>query len=290
MNKMYFLCAVGLLVLFTHIAHAQQSGSNLQSYTPSILFGKGQWEFKNFNNLYTQTQHFSPEGGKETTGRGRETYVSYINQFLYGVSGQINVGMDLWVKSVYVESTDREDWTAVTGIGPKIKIAPFKQLPRLSIQSTLLFPLAGDLEGGSMPGDQAFLEHDRTLWINQLFYDLPLSDDFQLFFQQAFWYAFVRESFRENNYLQTPLSGFFNYFPNNRLTIYAMTEYWPTHYNTNEQKGEAFYSYFVQSGGGVKYQVIPGLLEGELLYTNFWMGSDFEGAGETFNIGIRIIH
>ena len=60
-----------------------------------------------------------------------------------------------------------------------------------------------------------------------------------------------------------------------------------------ESKGilfqEAFFAYFVQSGLGGKYQLIPGLMELELLYTNFWAGSEGEGAGQTYNLGIRFI-
>ena len=48
-------------------------------------------------------------------------------------------------------------------------------------------------------------------------------------------------------------------------------------------------SYFIQSGLGGKYQLIPGRLELEALYTNFWIGSDQEGAGQTFNFGVRVI-
>ena len=48
------------------------------------------------------------------------------------------------------------------------------------------------------------------------------------------------------------------------------------------RKWSAFYEYFVQSGVGVKYQAIPNLLEFELLYTDFWTGSDSKGAGADF--------
>jgi len=277
-----------ILSLFATAVMAQ-SQPNLQNFTPSVLYKPGQWEFKNFNNLYTQQRHFSPEGGKEFTGRGRETYFSSINQFLYGLNSYLNIGLDVWVKNVNLEQSTLNNWWAVSGIGPKIKIAPFKSIPRLSIQSTLLFPLANDLEGRAPDNMNAFLEHDRTLWMNQVFYDQSLGSKFQIFLQQAFWYSMVRDSFRENNYLQTPTSAFLSYFPNQRVTLYAMSEFWPTHYDTNQQQTAAFHSYFLQSGGGVKYQLVPGLIEMELLYTNFWMGSDFEGAGETFNLGIRVI-
>lgn len=264
---------------------------NLQNYTPSILFDKGAWEFKSFQNLYTQTKAFDG-GSKVETGRGRESFFTSINQFLYGVNGQINIGADLWIKNVNLENGDFTSRTAITGFGPKVKVAPFAALPRFSIQSTALFSLADDLEGRAPDADKPFLflEFDRsTLWLTQFFFDQPIGQKWQFFFQQAFWYHFVRDSFRENNFLQTQTSVFVNYFPNSRWTVYGMTEYFPTHYNDAEQTGEAFFSYFVQAGLGLKYQLIPNFVELEALYTNFLNGSDGSGAGQTFNFGVRIV-
>lgn len=85
------------------------------------------------------------------------------------------------------------------------------------------------------------------------------------------------------------MSIFLSYLPTSRFTAYVTTEYWPVHYNTNQQKAEAFHAFFVQAGIGTKYQIIPGRLEAELLYTNFVYGSLAQGAGETFNVGFRII-
>lgn len=260
---------------------------NLQNYTPSILFQKRQWEFKSFQNVYLQTKSFSADYTKVTTGRGAEIYASSINQFLIGLSTNINIGFDVWAKGVNLENSTRENWGTIANVGSKIKIAPFKSLPRFSIQSTWLFPTASDLEGRE--SNNAFLENDRQLWLTQLFYDKALSTKWQLFIQQAFWYSVVRDSYRENNFLETPLSAFLSFFPTSKITLYGMTEYWPTHYDANSQQASPFYEFFVQSGIGGKYQIIPSRLEVELLYTNFWLGSEQKGAGQTFNLGIRII-
>jgi hypothetical protein len=287
MKNLLFIVSI-LISLF---ATAQD---NLQSYTPSILFSKGEWEFKSFQNLYTQTKQFgSSRLQKELTGRGRETYFTSINQFLYGVHSKINVGFDVWVKNVSLENGTHTSRTAITGFGPKVKIAPFEGLKRLSIQSSVLFPLAKDLEGRSIdaPKPFLFLEPDRTLWLTQFFFDKQLNEQWQLFFQQAFWYNFVRDSYRANNYLSTQTSVFISYFPTTRWTFYAMSEYFPTHYNDSPtvQSGEAFYADFIQSGLGTKYQLVPNMIELELLYTNFWAGSEANGAGQTFNLGLRFI-
>lgn len=265
---------------------------NLQAYTPSILFGKGDFEFKTFQNHYVQTRSFEDNTSKSAKGE-KQIFFSSINQFLYGINSQINVGFDFWVKHTDLPDGNggRTTQTGISLIGPKIKIAPFKRLERLSIQSAYLFPTINDQENRAMGAENPFFffSHDRSIWLTQFFYDVPINDQFQLFFQQAFWYSGVRDSFRENNYLETQSSIFFSYFATSRWTIYGMTEYFPTHYDDTEQSAAAFNSWFIQSGAGLKYQLIPGLIELEALYTNFWAGSVGSGAGQTFNFGIRLI-
>jgi len=262
--------------------------NNLQNYTPSILFDKGDWEFKSFQNLYTQKKSFDASGGKVSNGQ-TDNFFTSSNQFLYGVNDQLNVGLDVWIKHSNTTRPGLASQTAITGFGPKVKIAPIKSLPRLSIQSSLLFNFADIPEGDE---NNYFLETDATLWLSQVFFDLPLNEKSQLFFQQAFWYRFVNDgSFAGNNFLQTQTSVFYSYFPTTRWTIYGMTEYFPTHYNSDDtvEQADAFFSYFIQSGVGLKYQLIPNLIELEALYTNFWNGSEGQGAGETINLGIRVI-
>jgi hypothetical protein len=273
------------------IAAASFCQENLQSYTPSILFDKGEWEFKSFQNVYWQTKSFDGAGvSTESSGAGRQLWATSINQFLFGINSQINVGIDIWVKHVSYENGGLDNRTAVTGIGPKVKIAPFKNLKRLSIQSSVLFPGVKDMESTN-DNSSPFLETDKTLWLTQFFYDKQINDQFQLFFQQAFWANFVRNSFAENSFLQTQTSVFFSYFPNQRWTFYAMSEFFPTHYDSSptEQTAKAFNTYFVQSGLGAKFQLIPNKIEIEALYTDFVMGSNGQGAGQTINLGLRLI-
>lgn len=277
-----------LSILLTSLFGIAFSQSNLQNYTPSILFSEGDWEYKTFQNLYTQTKQFDDAGGKMETGQ-RETFFTSINQFLYGLNDQINIGLDVWVKASNNSADNFSASSGPTGIGPKIKIAPFKDIPRLSIQSTFLFNTVDDPEG--VNGTRYFLEWDANLWLNQIYFDLPLNEKSQLFFQQAFWYRMTKDgSSVDNNFLETQTSVFYSYFPTTRWTIYGMTEYFPTHYDFGGDRSEAFFAYFLQSGLGLKYQLIPNLIELEALYTNFWNGSEFKGAGETINLGIRVIH
>ncbi|MBL4905154.1 MAG: hypothetical protein JKZ00_03900, partial [Flavobacteriaceae bacterium] len=43
--------------------------SNIQSYTPSKLLNKGDWDIKWFNNLYTQTKFANSNGDSQTVLR-----------------------------------------------------------------------------------------------------------------------------------------------------------------------------------------------------------------------------
>ncbi len=269
-------------------------GQNLQGYTPSILFGQGAWEFKSFQNLYVQSRSFGENGGIKKGDAGDNLYFfNSINQFLYGVNSQVNVGLDVWISHTSLPTGNgRDSQSGVTLIGPKVKVAPFQSISRLSIQTSYLFKTGEDFENRAPEATKRgfFFANDRSLWLTQFFYDKPINSKWQLFLQQAFWYNIVDDSFREKNFLQTQTSAFVNYFPNSRWTFYGMTEFFPTHYDANLQESSAFESYFVQSGLGTKYQLVPNKIELEALYTNFWLGSAFEGAGQTFNLGIRLVN
>lgn len=289
--KLFRKILVTLAMLLPTMLLAQRS---LQSYTPSSLLGEGNWEFKSFQNLYRQTHSFgeSPFNKVEDRENQRSIYFTNINQFLYGITPHLNIGFDVWVNHVDVfnNQMNANRW-GISGLGPKIKIAPIRDLPNLSIQSTFLFPLSKDLESRQPDADDPslFLAFDRYLWLSQFFYDQSLGSKWQLFLQTAFWYSLVRNSFVENNFLDTQFNGFLSYFPSSRWTIYGMLEYFPRHYDFDTQMAQPFNIYFAQAGLGIKYQLIPNFLELEGLYSNFFMGSRGNGAGQTFNFGLRII-
>lgn len=95
-----------MLFLFTSVFAGAQE--NLQSYTPSILFGKGEWEFKSFQNVYTQNKRFGENLTNTIDNPQRETYSVSINQFLCGINSKINVGADVWIKNVTQSDFDFE--------------------------------------------------------------------------------------------------------------------------------------------------------------------------------------
>jgi hypothetical protein len=265
-----------------------------QEITPSVLYTKGQWEYKHFNNLYSQTEGFDNEGNK-VKYNNRGSYLSSINQVLFGVNSRLNIGFDFWVKSVRIDNTNSSPFatllfqnnpntrTALSGIGPKVKFQPFKHLSRLSIQSTFLFPTAKDLEGVS--NGRPFLSQDSYISITQVFYDQAIGKKIQLFFSLSPWVYIKKERIPNTTRtsLSSPLDIFASYFPTDRLTLYIQQGYWPN-FGDN-----GIASWFGQQGLGTKYQIIRGKLEIETSYTKFTMGKN-QGAGATYNFGLRFMH
>lgn len=272
---------VGLVsTLFVVAGYAQDL--NLQQITPSSLMKKGQTEIKLFNNLYTQQAFFNSSSEKQDIGF-RETYFTSANYFLIGVNSWLNVGGEIWINSVKRNTDPIQKRTEIAYIAPKIKIAPFNSLERFSLTSTLLIPSAKDMQGGGDP-DEPFLAFDNTIWINQLFYDQQLGQDWQVFFELSGWMYFKKSKVEESdNFFRLPAKAIISYFPSKRITLYALTE-------LMTQLGQANFvdSYYFQFGPGIKYQLVSGKLEIEGLYTNFIAGKS-QGAGSTFNLGLRII-
>jgi hypothetical protein len=217
-----------------------KKSNNTQEYTPSVLYKKGQWEYKFFNNLYTQTKGYDNDGNKiNYTNRGN--YFTSINQFLFGVNSKINVGADVWINSVRVNDSiaaspfnvlkfesSPNTRTEIGYIGPKIKIIPFKKWSHLSFQTTFLIPIASDMEGKK--NGKPFLSRDSYISITQIFYDYSISSKFQLFFQFSPWIYIAKEKpldGSERIAVSSPTSLFFSYFPSERLTFYVQQEFWP---------------------------------------------------------------
>ena len=265
---------------------------DLQSYTPSVLLARGEYELKIFNNLYTQTAYFD-ENSDKIDQNGRSTYNTILTSFLYGITKNINLGFEVWIKSVrndIVSSSPLEVFsfnnsitsrTAISGIGPKIKFSPFSSgfFGKLSIQSTFLIPTEKYLVGSST---QPYLDSDSYLFLNQFFYDQKISDNFSFFGELDFWFRIDRNLEGRNNSFQIPVKGFLSYYPSNNLTLYYMLE-------LSNKFGEGpTTSYYSQTGVGLKYQLLP-WLELEELGTIFYIGKN-SGAGQTLNFGIRIVN
>jgi hypothetical protein len=290
MNNTGFLFTVTLLLL-TEIVNGQElNNRSVQDYTPSVLISKGQTEFKLFNSLYTQTQFFDKEGSK-LDGGGRSTFFTSIAEYNYGISSRVTLGGEMWFRSVYNAASESSPTNVLTfsnsnqarsGInlaGIKVKFNPVKKWERFSFQSGLMLSVISDPQSKKL--DRPFLDNNRHLWISKFLYDKKISSKFQLFAQLSSWVSIDKELAEENTGIATPFDLFVSYFPNKKFTIYLQNQFWPS------IGSEGLSSYFIQEGLGVKYQLAKGI-ELESSYTMFVAGED-TGAGQTFNIGVRIL-
>ncbi|MBX2827649.1 MAG: hypothetical protein KTR22_05775 [Flavobacteriaceae bacterium] len=262
-------------------------GSVIQTLTPSKLIGKGQYDIKWFNNLYTQTE--------STFSDGTEPRQTFFTSTLEGYTGvgenrRVNVGLILEFRSnviadrnaLDVFSFDGERGTARSGftsIAPSVKVVPFKNVNNFSVQSSFFIPLVdNETEEG------VFLDQNGFIWQNRFFYDYTFpGDKFQLFSEinSELNFGDEADSFANNSLRLTP-GIFFSYFPSSKFTVLALAQH-----SQLIDLGNEFSQDFTALGGGAKYQLTDEL-NIEALYTNFVRGND-TGLGETFNIGLRAV-
>ncbi len=295
------------------------SGSFIQTYTPSSLLKKNQLEVQLYNNLYTQTAFRNDDRQKVDLGL-RENYFTGLINILYGVSEnrKWNVGLDINLRTVRIDEedsfplkvlsfreNDQKNRSGISSLGPTIKIAPFKN-PKISIKSSFLIPITKDNEGteriivdSQSVARYPFFDWDRYTWWNQFFFDKNIGSKWQLFLEGDLLFRFAKpaKSYADNNpkedLLDTPLSGFLSYFPSAKSTVYVMLQYSPRFSLNQVQGSEKINEFkvqgdFAQTGIGFKYQ-ISNKIGLEVLYTNFFTSAN-QGAGNTFNFGIRYIN
>lgn len=273
-------------------SEVKKNDNNLQLQTPSMLFSKGSVEFKSFWNLYSQTKGFDNNGSKVNYG-ARSSYLTSLNSLMVGVTPKLNLGAEIWLSSVNVgqiensiflpyqfSNTNNSRFT-VSYFGPKAKLQPFNKFKNISIQTSFLMPIGNDLDGSE--SGKPYLAADRFLWLTQFFWDQPLNNKWQLFFQVAPWVSINRDFNFSQNTIETPASIFLSYFATSRLSFYAQQEFWPKWGNN------IIDAYFRQEGVGLKYQLIPQKLEFETSSTLFTSGKN-QGAGFTLNFGVRIVN
>ncbi|MEM7483619.1 MAG: hypothetical protein AAF348_00280 [Bacteroidota bacterium] len=289
-NLQYVTLAVALCLTIFNIT-AQDDGdqgrSNIQEYTPSKLIGKGQWDLKWFNNLYTETEDtFSGDIPRNTfftstleaytgIGENKRWNIGAIFEFRSNVIGG-GGALDVFEFSGE-EGSARSGFTS---IAPSVKFVPFASVSNFSIQSSFFIPLVdNETENG------VFLDQNGFIWQNRFFYDHVFpGDKWQIFSEINSELNFGDElkSFANNSLRLTP-GVFLSYFPSTKFTVLVLAQ----HSQLLDLGGNEFSQDFTAVGGGLKYQLTDALnIEG--LYTNFVRGND-TGLGETFNIGLRAI-
>ena len=288
-SRIVIVLAIFLVLPKTVLSQEDQveTRSNIQTYTPSKLLNKGQWDIKWFNNLYTQTKSTFSDGREP-----RQTFFTSTIDVFTGVSNtnSFNVGLLLEFRSNVINdrsafdvfSFDGDTETARSGFtsfAPAVKFNPIKSLSNFTIQTAIHIPLVDNETENSV-----FLDQKGFIFQNRFFYDYMFpSGDWQLFTELNTEYNFGKkeDSFANNSLNLTP-GLFLSYFPNQEFTILALVQH-----SQRIDTGNNFAQDFTALGGGAKYQLNK-TLNIEALYTNFVRGNN-TGLGQTFNIGLRAL-
>ncbi len=282
--KSHIIAAAFLMSSLAGFAQDDQTGSNIQNLTPSKLIGKGQWDIKLFNNLYTQDDStFESDKGI------RQNFFTSTLEVFTGVSDtrRVNVGVIAEYRANGRDflqndgSFERRNTSGLTSIAPSIKFVPFKNVGNFSILSSLSIPLVSN-ENDEDTG--VFLDQKGFTWQNRFFYDYTFpGKKWQLFTELNTELNFgdKEESFANNSLNLVP-GVFLSYFPSSKFTVLVLAQH-----NQRLDLGNNFTQNFTALGGGAKYQ-LTNELNLEVLYTNFVRGEN-TGLGQTFNIGLRAV-
>lgn len=279
----------------------ESTKSNIQEYTPSKLLKKGQWDIKLFNSIYTQTERTDERS--KSVKIDRETFFTSKLEVFTGVteSSRFNVGVVVQTKSntyggagvldVLSFKDDRKTTrNGLSSVAPSIKVQPFKKVSNFSLQTSLYIPLFEDVPGAP------YLDKRSYVWETKFFFDKSFATDkFQFFGEVDFGYNFGEKSVDAdpatentverfaNNSLTLPLSAFLSYFPNSKTTVFV-----------NGQQsflidlGNDFEQNYTQLGVGGKYQLTKKInIEGS--FGKIVRGVNFQGLGQTFSLGFRIL-
>ncbi len=313
-RKMLALGSIALMsVAVTAQEEEEQSASNIQTFTPSKLLKKGQWDIKFFNSIYTQTEQ--TDEGSSKRDIPRQTFFTNTTEIFTGVSenSRINVGFIFQVRSnalngqspldVFSFEDNRNDRrSGLSTIAPSIRVQPFKNIGNFSFTSSFFIPVFEDSADAVNDGVNSFLDQRSFAWDTKFFYDRTFgANKWQLFTEVDFKFNFGDN--RENvapdensserfagNSLFLPFSVFLSYFPSSKSTIFvnAQQAFFIGIDNPQFNGGDNFSQNGTQLGFGAKYQVTRVInLEGS--YGKFVRGENFQGLGSTFSIGLRAL-
>lgn len=266
----------------------EDTKSNIQTFTPSKLLKKGQWDIKFFNGMYTQTRQ-TGENSSKAVDIPRQTFFTSTLEVFTGVSinSRVNLGLILEYRSntfggestfsVFNFEDSNTSRNGLSTIAPAIKIQPFKNISNFSVQTALHIPT---FKGSDNTG--VFL--DQSAWVlqNRYFYDYTfLSGKWQLFTELNTEYSFGDENSFANKSLLLAPGVFMSYFPTQESTILGFVQH-------SERVGGNFQQNSSSVGFGGKYQLTK-VLNVETLYSKIVRGNNFQGLGSTFSIGLRAL-
>lgn len=274
--------------LFVSNGYSQENDtkSNIQTYTPSKLLNKGQWDIKWFNNLYTETKFANSNG--DSQDKLRENYFTSTIEVFTGISSnnRINIGAIVEFRSntiggrqalsVFSLNDDpNSERKGITSIAPAIKWQPIESVGNFSVQSAIHIPLVEKESENNV-----FLDQSSWIFQNRFFYDYTFdSGKWQLFTELNTEYSFGEEtSFANNTFLLVP-AVFMSYFPSDKSTVLGFVQH--------SQRFGDFTQDYTALGLGGKYQLSE-VLNLEVLYSKFVRGTD-NGLGQSFNLGLRAL-
>lgn len=277
----------------------EEQKSNIQTYTPSKLLKKGQWDIKFFNSLYTQTKR--TDVGSKSVNIPRESFFTNTTEIYTGISNnsRINIGLVFQIRSnvfggqsatdVFKFEDNAGARTGLTTIAPSIRIQPIASIPNFSLTSSLFLSVFED------KANAPYLDKRSTFWETKFFYDKTFGGNkWQVFYEADFGFNFGEKKLEAsadenagerfaNNSLFMPLAAFLSYFPSSKTTVFA---------NAKQafliDLGNDFSQNSTSLGFGGKYQ-LTNVLNIEASYDKFVRGHSFQGLGNTFSIGLRAL-
>lgn len=301
-TKKIALLIISLFILSIGFAQEQTSEtSNIQEYTPSKLLKKGQWDIKFFNSIYTQTEQTDARSKSQTIDR--QTFFTNTTEIYTGVSttSRVNVGLIFQVRAntyggagalevLNFKDNTTDARSGLTTIAPSIRVQPFKNISNFSFTSSFYIPVFEDVPNAP------YLDKRSFFWETKFFYDKTFGGDkWQIFTEADLGFNFGEKSVDANvadanigerfanNSLFLPLSAFLSYFPSSKSTIFV---------NTQQafliDLGNDFSQNYTQVGLGGKYQLTK-VFNIEASFGKIVRGSNFQGLGQTFSLGIRAI-
>ncbi|TNJ43841.1 hypothetical protein KFZ70_07415 [Tamlana fucoidanivorans] len=303
------LCTLAFMFTLTFYGFSQneQERSNIQTYTPSKLLSKGQWDIKFFNSVYTQTER--TDAGTKSVTIPRETFFTNTTEIYTGISAKarVNIGLVFQIRSNTFNGAGALDVfkfkndlvnsrSGLTTLAPSIRVQPFVSLPTFSVTSSVYFPVFKDEAFPGENNDPVYLDKRSVFWETKFFYDNTFgADKWQIFTEIDLGFNFGEKSTDAdfntaniseryaNNSLFMPISAFLSYFPTSKSTIFI-----------NGQQaflidlGNNFSQNYTQLGFGGKYQITK-ILNIEASFGKFIRGYSFQGLGQTFSLGLRAL-
>ncbi len=287
--------------------------SNVQTFTPSKLLAKGQWDIKFFNSGYTQNKRTNARSSQERIPR--QSFFTSTTEVFTGVSknSRLNIGGVIVVRSntlagqspfdvLKFEDNGNSARSGIATIAPAVRFQPFPSIPTFSFTSSFVIPIFEDKADTVDDNVDSFLDQRSFAWETKFFYDRTFwGNKWQLFTELDTKFNFGED--RENvaddensserfagSSLFLPISAFLSYFPTSKSTVFvnAQQTFLLGIDNPQFKGGDNFSQNGTALGGGVKYQITD-VINVEASYSKIVRGNNFQGLGTTVGLGLRAL-